>query len=169
MAAEVRSIAWVLTLWIVVDHDRAGAALRAGEGRNAAALTQFYELPGQQRCQRIEAVSMDIAGAYARAMRHHGPRPPLFPAENEIRIALSAVTGEVGVAGADRREKVTYSRLAGGKRNSWKVARPHLFLGIPVRRVARSSWTLIRHKNPLSTQPALPNMGDGRIQWFTST
>jgi len=60
-------------LTVVADHDRAGAVLWAGEGRNAATLAQFYELLGPQRCQRIEAVSMDMAGAYAKATRDHAP------------------------------------------------------------------------------------------------
>lgn len=39
------------------------------EGKNAATLGRFYELLGPERCEKIEAVSMDMAYAYPAATR----------------------------------------------------------------------------------------------------
>ena len=55
-------------LTIVVDQT-SGATLWVGEGKNAATLGRFYELLGPERCEKIEAVSMDMAYAYPAATR----------------------------------------------------------------------------------------------------
>ncbi|MBP9833062.1 MAG: ISL3 family transposase, partial [Candidatus Microthrix sp.] len=55
-------------LTVVVDQT-SGATLWVGEGKNAATLGTFYELLGPERCERIEAVSMDMAYAYPAATR----------------------------------------------------------------------------------------------------
>ena len=53
-------------LTVVVDQTT-GATLWVGEGKSAATLGSFYELLGPERCQRIEAVSMDMGRAYPAA------------------------------------------------------------------------------------------------------
>ena len=73
-------------LTVVADHDRAGAVVWVGEGRDgasgkdAATLGRFYEQLGPTRCEQLEAVSLDLGGAYAKATRQHAPRrsrPPI--------------------------------------------------------------------------------------------
>ncbi len=60
-------------LTIVVDHD-SGDVVWAGEGKNAATLTQFYDQLGPDRCARLEAVSMDFGLAYRTATERAAPQ-----------------------------------------------------------------------------------------------
>jgi transposase len=60
-------------LTVVADHDRAGAVVWAAEGRSAATLEAFYEELGPERCGRLEAVSLDMGGAYRAATDRHAP------------------------------------------------------------------------------------------------
>ena len=45
---------------VVADHDRDGAVVWAKEGKDAKTLEAFYEELGEQRCQALEAVSLDM-------------------------------------------------------------------------------------------------------------
>lgn len=54
-------------LTVVADHDRDGAVVWAGEGRDHSVLEQFYDLLGPDGCARLEAVSLDMGYAYEKA------------------------------------------------------------------------------------------------------
>lgn len=54
-------------LTVVADHDRAGAVIWAGEGRDHTVLEEFYDLLGEQGCAQLQAVSLDMGGAYKKA------------------------------------------------------------------------------------------------------
>jgi transposase len=54
-------------LTVVADHDRDGAVVWAKEGRDAKTLEAFYDELGDQRCAQLEAVSLDMGGAYKKA------------------------------------------------------------------------------------------------------
>lgn len=54
-------------LTIVADHDRAGAVVWAADGHTAATLKAFYEELGEERRARLQAVSLDMGAAYAKA------------------------------------------------------------------------------------------------------
>lgn len=64
-------------LTVVADHDRDDAVVWVGEGRDgksgkdAATLARFYEELGQERCAKLQAVSLDLGIAYAAATREH--------------------------------------------------------------------------------------------------
>jgi transposase len=60
-------------LTVVADHDRAGAVVWAGEGRDHATLERFYDQLGPQRCAALQAVSLDMGTAYAKATRTKAP------------------------------------------------------------------------------------------------
>ncbi len=60
-------------LTVVADHDQEGAVVWAGEGKDAAALRRFYDLLGQERCARLEAVSLDMGAAYKSATDARAP------------------------------------------------------------------------------------------------
>jgi transposase len=60
-------------LTVVADHDRDGAVLWAGEGRNAQTLEAFYDELGEQGCAELEAVSLDMGGAYEKATNARVP------------------------------------------------------------------------------------------------
>ncbi|MGI8721916.1 MAG: ISL3 family transposase [Geodermatophilaceae bacterium] len=61
-------------LTVVADHDRDGAVLWAGEGRKSDTLAQFYDLLGAQRCQQLQAVSLDMGRPFRLATRTHAPQ-----------------------------------------------------------------------------------------------
>ena len=48
-------------------------------------------------------------------------RPPVFPAEEKVRIVLSILAGEITVAEAARRAKVPSSRSGTGNASSSRV------------------------------------------------
>ncbi len=55
-------------LTVVADHDRDGAVIGAGEGKSGATLHRFFDTLGSQRCQRVQAASADLHGAYTRVI-----------------------------------------------------------------------------------------------------
>ncbi len=55
-------------LTVVADHDRDGAVEWAGENRSAATLSRFFAELGPERCARLEAISVDMSGGYAKAI-----------------------------------------------------------------------------------------------------
>lgn len=61
-------------LTVVADHDRDGAVIWAGQGKNAAALEQFYDQLGEQRCAQLQAVSMDLGAAFKKATDTKAPQ-----------------------------------------------------------------------------------------------
>lgn len=60
-------------LTVVADHDRSGAVVWAGEGRSAATLGAFYDELGEG-CSQLQAVSMDMGGAYKKATDERAPQ-----------------------------------------------------------------------------------------------
>lgn len=54
-------------LTVVADHGRDGAVVWAAEGKDHTVLEAFYDELGDDRCARIEAVSLDMGGAYKKA------------------------------------------------------------------------------------------------------
>jgi transposase len=119
-------------LTVVADHDRRGAVVWAGEGKNAATLRRFYDELGQERCGQLEAVSMDMGPAYSTATftRAYGARRCIDPfhliamankaldtcrrwAWNEIRRTQRDATGRLGTARQRRPERrIKHTRWA---------------------------------------------------------
>lgn len=54
-------------LTVVADHDRGGAVVWAKDGRDAETLKAFYDDLGQERCARLQAISLDLGSAYEKA------------------------------------------------------------------------------------------------------
>ena len=54
---------------LVADHDREGRVIWAGEGRSAATLERFFDLLGDERTARLEAISCDMGGGYLKAIK----------------------------------------------------------------------------------------------------
>lgn len=61
-------------LTVVADHDRDGAVVWAEEGRDHSVLERFYDLLGEDGCARLEAVSLDMGGAYKLATDNKAPQ-----------------------------------------------------------------------------------------------
>ena len=60
-------------LTVVANHDRNGAVVWAGKGKSADTLRRFYDELGPERTTRLEAVSLDMGGAYAKATAEMAP------------------------------------------------------------------------------------------------
>jgi transposase len=58
---------------VVADHDRDGAVVWAKEGHNAETLEAFYDKLGDERKQKLQAVSLDLGKAYAQATAEQAP------------------------------------------------------------------------------------------------
>ncbi len=54
-------------LTVVADHDRSGAVVWAKEGKKAEILKAFYDQLGDERKATLQAISLDMGGAYAQA------------------------------------------------------------------------------------------------------
>ena len=51
-------------LTVVADHDRKGAVVWVGEGKDHTVLEAFYDELGDERLSRLKTVSLDMGGAY---------------------------------------------------------------------------------------------------------
>ena len=60
-------------LTVVADHDRDGAVVWAAEGRTRSVLEDFYDELGEERVQRLEAISLDMGRAYKAATDAKAP------------------------------------------------------------------------------------------------
>lgn len=67
-------------------------------------------------------------------------RPPALPPTEKVRIVLSLMTGEIAVAEAARRAKVSKQSVGTGSANSWSPAVPGLLPGSPVPAAGNSNW-----------------------------
>ena len=61
-------------LTVVADHDRDGIVVWAGEGKTHQTLERFYDELGEQGCKGLQAVSLDMGGAYKRATDNNAPQ-----------------------------------------------------------------------------------------------
>jgi transposase len=55
-------------LTVVADHDRDGAVVWAGEGRDSSTLSRFFDELGEDRTGRLQAVSADMGAGYLKAI-----------------------------------------------------------------------------------------------------
>jgi transposase len=116
-------------LTVVADHDRDGAVVWAGEGKDHKALEAFYDELGEPRCARLEAVSLDMGGAYEKATRAKAPQArQCVDPFHLVRLANQAV------------EKA--------RRWAWNVHR-HLRLD-SARWVKATRWALLKEPDRLS-------------------
>ena len=61
-------------LTVVADHDRAGIVVWAGEGKGSKVLESFYDELGETGCAGVQAVSLDMGGAYKLATDNKAPQ-----------------------------------------------------------------------------------------------
>jgi transposase len=60
-------------LTLVADHRR-GQIVWGAEGRDPATAGRFFNQLGPERCQRLEAISLDMGPGYAKSARTHAPK-----------------------------------------------------------------------------------------------
>lgn len=110
-------------LTVVADHDRAGAVVWAAEGRDHHTLQAFYDQLGAKRAAALQAVSLDMGGAYAKATRAKAPaaRQCIDPF-HVIKLANEAI---------DKTRRWAWNTH---RRHGWQAARW----------VKRSRWALLK-------------------------
>jgi len=140
-------------LTVVADHDRAGAVIWAGEGKNAVTLGQFYDQLGAARCAQLQAVSLDLGAAFKKATDTHAPQArQCVDPFHLIALANEAINKARRWAWNLERDKARQAAvLAGPKRRG----RPPADSPPPPRDQARwvkhSRWALL--KDPEALKP----------------
>lgn len=76
---------------VVVDHER-GRVVWAAEGKSAATLKRFFEDLGPERSALLEAVTIDLSGAFIKAVTEASPKAKLiFDRFHVQRLAQDAL------------------------------------------------------------------------------
>lgn len=109
---------------VVVDHDR-GEIVWAREGKSAATLKRFFDDLGPDRCAKLEAVTLDLSGAYIKAVTEATPGARLifdrFHVQRLAHDALDEVRREE-VRNAVGDDKQTLKRTRWSlQKNPWNL------------------------------------------------
>jgi transposase len=76
---------------VVVDHER-GRVVWAAEGRSAETLHAFFDALGAEGTARLEAITIDMAGGYIKAIEERAPEATIvFDRFHVQRLASDAV------------------------------------------------------------------------------
>jgi transposase len=110
-------------LTVVADHDRDDAVIWVGEGKSGATLEEFYDALGDERIARLEAVSLDMGGAYKTATDARAPnaRQCVDPF-HVIKLANEAIDKTRRWAWNQHR-KIGLARAAWVKRTRWALVK----------------------------------------------
>jgi transposase len=65
----------------------------ASPGKNAETLNAFFEERGKERCAQLEAVTLDMSGAYLKAVPHTGPSSAVLRVRPRERLGLRRIAG----------------------------------------------------------------------------
>lgn len=130
-------------LTVVADHDRAGAVVWAGEGKDHAALERFYDQLGPQRCAALAAVSLDMGKAYAKATRTKAPdAAQCIDPFHVVKLANDAL---------DATRRWAWNNARGGRPKSSPRVRPRTTSpkGSPARNLKNTRWALLKDPDRL--------------------
>jgi transposase len=94
---------------VVVDHGR-GHVVWAKPGKNADTLKAFFDELGTERCAKLEAVTIDMSGAYIKAVTECSPKAQIifdrFHVQRLVQDAVDEVRrDEVRAATSDEERK----------------------------------------------------------------
>jgi transposase len=120
-------------LTLVSDHDT-GKIVWGKPGKDTAALDAFFDELPDGAAERIEAVSMDMGPAYAKAVREHAPEAVIcFDPFHVVKLATDA--------------------LEALRRQVWQAARK-----LPDKRIAKkfkgARWALLKNPDTLTEDQA---------------
>ena len=110
----------------VVDHER-GVVVWASEGKSAETLNEFFEALGPERSAKLEAVTIDMSGAYIKAVTEASTNAQIvfdrFHVQRLAHDALDEVRrDEVRKASASEKKSLKKTRWALQK-NPWNLTR----------------------------------------------
>jgi transposase len=108
----------------VVDHER-GVVVWAGEGKSAETLNAFFKALGPERTAKLEAVTIDMSGAYIKAVTEASPQARIifdrFHVQRLAHDALDEVRREeVREAAPEDKQALKRTRWALQK-NPWNL------------------------------------------------
>ena len=108
----------------VVDHER-GVVVWAAKGRSSETVKAFFAALGKERARKIESVTIDMSGAYIKAVRESVPRATIvfdrFHVQRLAHDALDEVRrAEVREACASEKAALKNTRWALQK-NPWNL------------------------------------------------
>jgi transposase len=110
---------------VIVDHVR-GGVVWASPGKNAETLNAFFEELGKERCAQLEAVTLDMSGAYLKAVTEASPQARvIFDRFHVQRLAHDALDevrrAQVREAEPDDRDALKKTRFVLHK-NPWNLS-----------------------------------------------
>lgn len=110
---------------VVVDHDRA-EVVWVGEGKSSETLARFFAELGPEACAELEAVTIDMSGAYIKAVTKASPEAQIiFDRFHVQRLAHDAVDEvrrqQVREAEDDDAKKVLKSTRWPLLKNPWNL------------------------------------------------
>lgn len=110
---------------VVINHET-GQIVWAAKGKSAATLKQFFEQLGPKRLAKLEGVTIDMSGAYIKAITEAAPETTIiFDRFHVQRLASTAVDQvrrqEVNLADAKDKKALKRTRWALLK-NPWKLS-----------------------------------------------
>jgi transposase len=110
---------------VIVDHVR-GGVVWAHPGKNADTLNTFFKELGKERCAQLEAVTLDMSGAYLKAVTEASPQARvIFDRFHVQRLAHDALDqvrrDEFREASPEDRSALKKSRFALHK-NPWNLS-----------------------------------------------
>jgi transposase len=133
-------------LTIVADHDRDGAVVWAGEGRSSATLAAFYAELGSDGCAQLEAVSLDLGAAYAKATTEHAPQAQQCADPfHVIKLTNEAIDKVRRSAWQHERQRDPRNTRAIGRKSQAKQPTPS-----PARLVKHTRWALVKDPDTLN-------------------
>lgn len=93
---------------VVVDHEQ-GRVVWASEGKSAATLTRFFDDLGPDRCSALEAVTIDLSGAFIKAVTDASPSARIifdrFHVQRLVQDAVDQTRRDEVRAAATKAEK----------------------------------------------------------------
>ena len=145
---------------VVVDHEQ-GRVVWAAEGKSVATLKRFFEDLGPARCAELEAVTIDLSGAYIKAVTEASPDAKLiFDRFHVQRLAQDALdeTRRDEVRAAEGREAKDVL-----KGTRWALQKsPWNLTDVDVQTLADLEWTNRRLYRAHLLKDSLAAILDGR-------
>ena len=123
-------------LSVVADHGRDGAVLWVGEGKSGVTFQGFFDELGPERAAQLEAVSMDLTGAWPKVCAANAPQAQVCADPfHVIKLANAAVD-------AVRRDQWNTARRTGGKIR--RNARGRVNTDPAAQLVKKTRWALLK-------------------------
>ncbi len=109
-------------LTVVVDHDRR-RVVWIGVGKSTETLAEFYDELGPERCQQLEAVTMDGGTAYRGATTEHAPDAAICMDPFHVMKWAGQSLDDAFSASRVSSLKAQLAEITGNPRRSWRLTR----------------------------------------------